>query len=71
MFNFKKNNLDKIKAFIRSSEEIEKSDKEKLIEMVRPTVGIKTKQCDDKNIKVGKSKIGGSGTYYFGLSKLI
>ena len=61
MFSFKKNNLDKIKSFIRNSEEIEieKSDKEKLIKMIRPTVGIQTKSSDDKNVKVGKSKIGG------------
>jgi uncharacterized protein YwqG len=61
MFNFKKNNLEKIKSFIRNSEEIEieKSDKEKLIKMIRPTVGIRTKSSDDKNVKVGKSKIGG------------
>jgi uncharacterized protein YwqG len=61
MFSIKKNNLDKIKSFIRNSEEIEieKSDKEKLIKMIRPTVGIRTKSIDDKNVKVGKSKIGG------------
>lgn len=61
MFSFKKNNLEKIKSFIRNSEEIEieKSDKEELIKMIRPTVGIKTKSNDDRNLKVGKSKIGG------------
>ncbi len=61
MFSFRKNNLDKIKSFIRNSEEIEieKSDKEKLIKMIRPTVGIQTKESDDNNVKVGKSKIGG------------
>lgn len=61
MFSFRKNNLNKIKYFIRNSEEIEidKSDKEKLIKMIRPTVGIRTKSSDDKKVKVGKSKIGG------------
>lgn len=61
MFVFKKNNLDKIKSFIRNAEEIEieKSDKEKLIEMIRPAVGIMTKSSYDKSIEVGKSKIGG------------
>lgn len=61
MFSFKKNNLEKIKSFIRNSEEIEidNSDKEELIKMIRPTVGINTKATDDKNLKVGKSKIGG------------
>ncbi len=61
MISFRKNNLDKIKYFIRNSEEIEieKSDKETLIEMIRPTVGIKTKPSEDYKLKVGKSKIGG------------
>lgn len=61
MFSFRKNNLDKIKSFIRNSDEIEidKSDKEELIKMIRPTIGIKTKASDDTNLKVGKSKIGG------------
>jgi uncharacterized protein YwqG len=61
MFSFKKNNLDKIKSFILNSEEIEidKDDKEKLIKMIRPTIGIKTNSTDDENIKIGKSKIGG------------
>lgn len=61
MFSFRKNNLEKIKSFIRNSDEIEidKSDKEELIKMIRPTVGIKTKATDDKKVKVGKSKIGG------------
>lgn len=61
MFNFRKNNLDKIKSFIWNSEEIEieKCDREKLIEMIRPTVGVRTTSSDDKNLKVGTSKIGG------------
>lgn len=61
MFSFRKNNLEKIKSFIRNSKEIEidKSDKEELIKMIRPAVGIKTKATDDKNLKVGQSKIGG------------
>ena len=62
MFNFRRNNLNKIKSFIRNSEEIEieKSDKEKLIKMIRPTVGIKTRPIEDRNLKIGKSKIGGN-----------
>lgn len=61
MFSFKKNNLEKIKSFIRNSEEvqIDKDDKERLIKMIRPTIGIRTKSSDDKNLKVGTSKIGG------------
>jgi uncharacterized protein YwqG len=61
MFSFKRNNLEKLKSFIRNSDEIqiEKEDKEKIIEMIRPTIGIKTKSTDDKSIKIGKSKIGG------------
>ena len=38
---------------------IQKSDKEDLIKMIRPTIGIKTKTGEDKNIKIGTSKIGG------------
>jgi len=61
MFSFKKNNLEKIKSFIRNSEEvqIDKDDKKQLIKMIRPTVGIRTKSSGDKNLKVGASKIGG------------
>jgi uncharacterized protein YwqG len=61
MFSFKKTNLEKIKSFIRSSYEIQidEDDEEKLIKMIRPTVGIKTKSSDDKKVKVGTSKIGG------------
>lgn len=61
MFNLRKSNLNKIKTFIRNSKEIEieKNDKEELIKMIRPTVGVKTKSKEDINIKVGKSKIGG------------
>ena len=61
MFSFKKNNLKKITSFIRNSEEvqIDNEDKEELIKMIKPTVGIKTKSSDDKNLKIGQSKIGG------------
>lgn len=61
MFSFRKSNLDKIKSFIMNLKdgEIEKSDKEKLVKMIRPTVGVQTIASDDKNLKVGKSKIGG------------
>lgn len=61
MFSIRKSNLDKIKSFIRNSKEIdiEKTDKEKLIKLIRPTVGIKTKSSDDNIVQVGKSKIGG------------
>ncbi|MDT0646510.1 DUF1963 domain-containing protein [Zunongwangia sp. F260] len=38
---------------------IQKSDKEDLIKMIRSTIGIKTKADEDKNIKIGTSKIGG------------
>ncbi|WP_299393835.1 DUF1963 domain-containing protein [uncultured Gelidibacter sp.] len=61
MFSFKKNNLKKITSFIRNSEEvqIDNEDKEELIKMIKSTVGIKTKSSDDKNLKIGQSKIGG------------
>ncbi|MBK7805394.1 MAG: DUF1963 domain-containing protein [Saprospiraceae bacterium] len=61
MWGSRKNNLDQIVSFILNSEaiKIEKSDKEELIKMIKPTIGIKTKSCNDNNVKVGKSKIGG------------
>ena len=61
MINFRKSNLEKIKSFIRNLEDggIQKNDKEDLIKMIRPTIGIKTKTREDKNIKIGTSKIGG------------
>ena len=61
MFSLRKNNLDKIKSFIRNSEEIQidKDDKEELIKLIRPTVGINTKSTNDERVKIGKSKIGG------------
>ncbi|MDY7395723.1 DUF1963 domain-containing protein [Aureibaculum sp. 2210JD6-5] len=61
MLNFKKNKFFKIKSFINRMEDggIRKIDKEQLIKMIRPTIGIKTKSSEDKRIEIGKSKIGG------------
>lgn len=61
MYFFKRNKFNKLKSFIQNSKEIQidVEDRGKLIKLIRPTVGIKTKPGSDKNIKVGKSKIGG------------
>lgn len=61
MFSSKKTIIDKIKSFIRNLDEIkiDKSDRDKLIKMIRPTIGIKTKLSVDEKLKVGKSKVGG------------
>ncbi|PQJ15950.1 DUF1963 domain-containing protein [Aureicoccus marinus] len=55
------NHLDQLISFIRTSEEIEidPSDREEIIKMIRPTIGMKTIPCEDKDIKVGQSKFGG------------
>ncbi len=63
MLKFKKSKLEKIKTFIRNLEEdgvaIEKSDKEKIIKLIKPTVGIDATLSGDDDILIGKSKIGG------------
>ena len=60
MFSFR-NDLNQIKSFIKNleSEEIQDSDKERLIKMIRPTIGIRTKPSEDKKMKLGTSKLGG------------
>jgi uncharacterized protein YwqG len=57
MINNKKEKL--ISFILNSTDEISTSDKEKLVRLIRPTIGIKTKSIDDIKIEVGKSKIGG------------
>jgi uncharacterized protein YwqG len=55
-----KSKSEKIAAFIRKLPlELDKSDIENFIKMVRPTIGIKSKACQDAQIPLGKSKIGG------------
>ena len=63
MLKFKKSKLEQIKTFIRNLEEdgvaIEKSDKEKIIKLIKPTIGIDVMLNENNSILVGKSKIGG------------
>jgi len=48
-----------ISFILNSTNEISMSDKEKLVELIRPTIGIRTKSTDDIKIEISKSKIGG------------
>ncbi|SFC94161.1 Uncharacterized protein YwqG [Zunongwangia mangrovi] len=58
---FGQNKLEKIKKYlIESSYEIENSDKLKILDLIKPTIGIKTKSKTDNEIEIGISKIGGN-----------
>lgn len=60
MFNFKKSKLDKLIDFIRKSDnKLSKEDKKKIINLIKPTIGISTQKLDTDNLKIGHSKIGG------------
>jgi len=60
MFSFKKRNLDKLKKFIRKSDnKLSNEDREGIIQLIRPSIGISTKKLSSDNLKIGKSKIGG------------
>lgn len=61
MFSFQ-SDLKQIKSFIKNleSNEIQESDKERLIGMIRPTIGVKTKPSEDQKLKLGTSKLGGN-----------
>lgn len=60
MFGLKKSNLEKLKDFIRKTDnQLTKEDKEKLINLIKPAIGIVTKKLQQDNLKVGSSKIGG------------
>ena len=60
MWRFRKSKLAKIKALIRNLEGgIKTSDKEAVMRMLRPTIGIKTISIEDNLVKLGGSKIGG------------
>lgn len=48
-----------ISFILNSTNEISTSDKEKLVRLIRPTIGVRTKSIADIKIEVGKSKIGG------------
>lgn len=60
MFNFKKNKIQKLIKFIKQSDnKLSDVDKEKIIELIRPAIGISTKKLQSDNLKIGSSKIGG------------
>lgn len=60
MFNFKKSKLDKLIKFIKQSDnKLTDVDKEKIIKLIKPSVGIFTKKLQNDDLKIGHSKIGG------------
>ena len=60
MFNFKKNKTQKLIKFIKQSDnKLSEVDKEKIIKLIKPAIGISTKKLQSDNLKIGNSKIGG------------
>lgn len=60
MFNFKKSKLEKLIKFIKkSNNKLSEDDKEKIIKLIKPAIGILTKKMESDNLKIGSSKIGG------------
>lgn len=60
MFNFKKSKLEKLIKFIKKSDnKLSEDDKEKIIKLIKPAIGILTKKMESDNLKIGRSKIGG------------
>lgn len=60
MFSFKKRKLEKLINFIKKSDnKLSKEDKEKIIKLIKPAIGILTKKLEADNLKIGSSKIGG------------
>ena len=61
MFWLKKKDSDKLKSFIKNSSKIKinNEDRDRLINMIRPTIGAKTQALVDDDIIIGNSKIGG------------
>lgn len=60
MFNFKKSKLEKLIKFIKKSDnKLSEDDKEKIIKLIKPAIGILTKKMESDNLKIGSSKIGG------------
>ena len=60
MFNFKKSKLEKLIKFIKKSDnKLSEDDKEKIIKLIKPAIGILTKKMESDNWKIGGSKIGG------------
>jgi uncharacterized protein YwqG len=61
IFSFKKSKFDKLVNFIRSSKNsISKEDRECLIKLVRPAIGVSTSKLLTDSLKLGHSKIGGN-----------
>ncbi|WP_370408194.1 DUF1963 domain-containing protein, partial [Tenacibaculum dicentrarchi] len=61
LFGFGQNKFEKIKKhIIESNYDIENSDKLEILDLIKPTIGIKTKSKDDNEIGIGVSKIGGN-----------
>ena len=60
MFNFKNRKLEKLINFIKNSDnKLSEDDKEKIIKLIKPAIGILTKKMESDNLKIGSSKIGG------------
>lgn len=60
MFNFKKSKLEKLIKFIKKSDnKLSNVDKEKIIKLIKPAIGISTRKMEFDNLKIGGSKIGG------------
>jgi uncharacterized protein YwqG len=60
MFNLKKSKLEKLIKFIKKSDnKLSEDDKEKIIKLIKPAIGILTKKLESDNLKIGGSKIGG------------
>ncbi len=60
MFKFKKSKLEKLIKFIKKSDnKLSADDKEKIIKLIKPTIGIQTKKLNSDDLKIGSSKIGG------------
>ncbi len=61
LFSCNQSNYNKVKKHIsKSNYGINNLDKSKIIDLIRPTIGIKTKSQNDNEITIGMSKIGGN-----------
>lgn len=60
MNNFKKSKLEKLINFIRKSDnKLSEDDREKIIKLIKPAIGISTTKMGADDLKIGASKIGG------------
>lgn len=61
LFGFGQNKFEKIKKYIiKSTYDIESSDKLEILDLIKPAIGIKTESKIDNEIGIGMSKIGGN-----------